>query len=71
MRFEVVRLNNVGYTQMQMSGNKVWQPLGRSGAWPSGRLGVLKSLFMLFYGRGQITQIREGVALACTYDQAY
>jgi len=31
MRFEVVRLSNVCYTQMQMSGNKVQQPLGRSG----------------------------------------
>ena len=40
-------------------------------SWLPEKFGILKLLLTVFLGRDLMTQTREGVALACTYDQAY
>ena len=40
-------------------------------SWLPGKFGILKLLLTVFLGRDWMTQTREGMALACTYGQAY
>ena len=40
-------------------------------SWLAEKFGILKLLLTVFLGRDRMTQTREGVALACTYGQAY